>query len=309
MKKKVEKDLGIPNEWPFKEQELKALEDRRARALEEFEQKKVAKKDRGWLAEGTQAVWVGLKFEFGKDDSSAQRKRKRNWVLACLSLDHCGYRWTPECWAEQFEEITCCLSMLRLMHASIALRNCKRIEKLDDQRPAADGGDGGGAGREDGEAATAARGDCEAGRRAAAGEGGGAVGVVEVAGGGGGVGADGETAGGDCGGKAWVLGAVAGAAVAAAAVGAGFAFRSETLVYGSNLLPVMEFPKHEESREKSLLRFSNVNTRRLMIGSRVPLCTYNECRGCRFKCSAEQVPVDESDPINSAYRYRCRCHA
>ncbi|KAG6526340.1 hypothetical protein ZIOFF_016323 [Zingiber officinale] len=141
---------------------------------------------------------------------------------------------------------------------------------------------------------------------------------------------DRKAAGGDCGGKAWLLGAVAGAAVADAAAGAGFAFRlqlpasacdltdvvhraawsrSETLVYGSNLLPVMEFPKHEESREKSLLRFSNVNTRRLMIGSRVPLCTYNECRGCRFKCSAEQVPVDESDPINSAYRYRCRCHA
>ncbi|RWW71945.1 hypothetical protein BHE74_00020270 [Ensete ventricosum] len=36
-----------------------------------------------------------------------------------------------------------------------------------------------------------------------------------------------------------------------------------------------------------------------------PICTYNECRGCRFKCSAEQVPVDAGDPMNSAYRYRC----
>lgn len=43
---KVEKDPGIPNEWPFKEQELKALELRRARALEELEQKKAARKER-----------------------------------------------------------------------------------------------------------------------------------------------------------------------------------------------------------------------------------------------------------------------
>ncbi|XP_050206469.1 guanine nucleotide-binding protein-like NSN1 [Mercurialis annua] len=45
-KTKVEKDPGIPNDWPFKEQELKALEARRARAIEELEQKKVARKER-----------------------------------------------------------------------------------------------------------------------------------------------------------------------------------------------------------------------------------------------------------------------
>ncbi|MQM05004.1 hypothetical protein Taro_037805 [Colocasia esculenta] len=45
-KQKVEKDPGIPNDWPFKEQELKALETRRARALEELEQKKAARKER-----------------------------------------------------------------------------------------------------------------------------------------------------------------------------------------------------------------------------------------------------------------------
>ena len=45
-KQKVEKDPGIPNDWPFKEQELKALEARRARALEEMEQKKAARKER-----------------------------------------------------------------------------------------------------------------------------------------------------------------------------------------------------------------------------------------------------------------------
>lgn len=47
-KPKKEKDPGIPNDWPFKEQELRALEDRRARALEELEQKKAARKERVW---------------------------------------------------------------------------------------------------------------------------------------------------------------------------------------------------------------------------------------------------------------------
>ncbi|KAG0579227.1 hypothetical protein KC19_4G083300 [Ceratodon purpureus] len=45
-KPKAEKDPGIPNAWPFKEQELAALEARRARALEEIELKKAAKKER-----------------------------------------------------------------------------------------------------------------------------------------------------------------------------------------------------------------------------------------------------------------------
>ncbi|KAK1669170.1 hypothetical protein QYE76_057329 [Lolium multiflorum] len=48
--------------------------------------------------------------------------------------------------------------------------------------------------------------------------------------------------------------------------------------------------------------------RRMMIGSTAPMCTYNECRGCRFKCTAEQVPVDANDPMNSAYHYKCVCH-
>ncbi|KAK3032142.1 hypothetical protein RJ639_034967 [Escallonia herrerae] len=45
-KPKTEKDPGIPNDWPFKEQELKALEARRARAVDELEQKKAARKER-----------------------------------------------------------------------------------------------------------------------------------------------------------------------------------------------------------------------------------------------------------------------
>ncbi|KAL2319432.1 hypothetical protein Fmac_028401 [Flemingia macrophylla] len=40
-KKKVEKDLGIPNDWPVKEHEVKALEVGRAKAIEELQQKKV----------------------------------------------------------------------------------------------------------------------------------------------------------------------------------------------------------------------------------------------------------------------------
>ncbi|KAL3620524.1 Guanine nucleotide-binding protein-like nsn1 [Castilleja foliolosa] len=45
-KPKVEKDPGIPNDWPFKEQELKALEARRERAIQEIEEKKAARKER-----------------------------------------------------------------------------------------------------------------------------------------------------------------------------------------------------------------------------------------------------------------------
>jgi len=45
-KNKVKKDPGIPNNWPFKEQELKALEARRTKAIEELEQKKAERKER-----------------------------------------------------------------------------------------------------------------------------------------------------------------------------------------------------------------------------------------------------------------------
>ncbi|KAJ9548814.1 hypothetical protein OSB04_021357 [Centaurea solstitialis] len=48
--------------------------------------------------------------------------------------------------------------------------------------------------------------------------------------------------------------------------------------------------------------------RQSMIGSVIPNCTFNECRGCKYKCKAEQVPVEGNDPINSAYHYRCVCH-
>ncbi|XP_020571793.1 EPIDERMAL PATTERNING FACTOR-like protein 9 isoform X1 [Phalaenopsis equestris] len=73
--------------------------------------------------------------------------------------------------------------------------------------------------------------------------------------------------------------------------------------------------KHKKSTIQAQIRDSlrlkekrGGTERRLMIGSMAPHCTYNECRGCRFKCQAEQVPVDTNDPMNSAYRYRCVCH-
>lgn len=45
-KQKVEKDPGIPNDWPFKEQELKALEARRQREIQVLEEKKALAKER-----------------------------------------------------------------------------------------------------------------------------------------------------------------------------------------------------------------------------------------------------------------------
>ncbi|KAK9049608.1 hypothetical protein SSX86_031422 [Deinandra increscens subsp. villosa] len=45
-KPKVDKDQGPPNDWPLKEQELKALEDRRTKVVEEIEQNKAASKEK-----------------------------------------------------------------------------------------------------------------------------------------------------------------------------------------------------------------------------------------------------------------------
>ncbi|XP_044502101.1 EPIDERMAL PATTERNING FACTOR-like protein 9 isoform X2 [Mangifera indica] len=65
-------------------------------------------------------------------------------------------------------------------------------------------------------------------------------------------------------------------------------------------------PSHlKGSNEEKISR----NSRRLMIGSTAPTCTYNECRGCKYKCRAEQVPVEGNDPINSSYHYKCVCHS
>ncbi|XP_021776362.1 uncharacterized protein LOC110740193 [Chenopodium quinoa] len=50
------------------------------------------------------------------------------------------------------------------------------------------------------------------------------------------------------------------------------------------------------------------NPKGMLIGSTAPTCTYNECKGCKYRCRAEQIPVDGNDPLNSAYRYKCVCH-
>ncbi|XP_020082579.1 EPIDERMAL PATTERNING FACTOR-like protein 9 [Ananas comosus] len=60
--------------------------------------------------------------------------------------------------------------------------------------------------------------------------------------------------------------------------------------------------------QSKVWKWREKSTRRLMIGSIAPTCTYNECRGCRSKCTAEQVPVDANDPMNTAYHYKCVCH-
>ncbi|XP_031278349.1 guanine nucleotide-binding protein-like NSN1 [Pistacia vera] len=85
-KRKVEKDPGIPNDWPFKEQELKALEARRARAIEELEQKKAARKERaqkrklGLLQDGDTATAGEQDFGEGKssDYSTGFQKNRDN---------------------------------------------------------------------------------------------------------------------------------------------------------------------------------------------------------------------------------------
>ncbi|XP_010927606.1 EPIDERMAL PATTERNING FACTOR-like protein 9 [Elaeis guineensis] len=76
----------------------------------------------------------------------------------------------------------------------------------------------------------------------------------------------------------------------------------------SHSLTLKKEPQSQGSNEEGLWTWRDMSARRLMIGSTAPICTYNECRGCRFKCRAEQVPVDAGDPSNSAYHYRCICH-
>ncbi|KAI9120066.1 hypothetical protein K1719_009035 [Acacia pycnantha] len=62
--------------------------------------------------------------------------------------------------------------------------------------------------------------------------------------------------------------------------------------------------QEQQSLEARMMKISG----RKMIGSTLPTCTYNECRGCKHKCIAKQVPVEGNDPLNSPYHYRCICH-
>lgn len=81
-RKKVEKDPGIPNDWPFKEQELKALETRRARVIDEMEQKKAARKERaqkrklGVLDDDNDSKLDEIAEEKSTDDSTGFAKNR-----------------------------------------------------------------------------------------------------------------------------------------------------------------------------------------------------------------------------------------
>ncbi|XP_023753203.1 guanine nucleotide-binding protein-like NSN1 [Lactuca sativa] len=81
---KVEKDPGIPNDWPFKEQELKALEARRTKALEEIEQKKAARKERakkrklGLLEDDGDDITNLAEQVSAKEQESGERKAANN---------------------------------------------------------------------------------------------------------------------------------------------------------------------------------------------------------------------------------------
>ncbi|KAM3301530.1 EPIDERMAL PATTERNING FACTOR-like protein 9 [Capsicum chacoense] len=87
---------------------------------------------------------------------------------------------------------------------------------------------------------------------------------------------------------------------------------SLTLLQGSRIQAII--PHSQRAHQGALhyeggaKRWVKKNSRRLMIGSVAPTCTYNECRGCKYKCRAEQVPVEGNDPMNSPYHYKCVCH-
>ncbi|XP_020552592.1 EPIDERMAL PATTERNING FACTOR-like protein 9 [Sesamum indicum] len=73
-------------------------------------------------------------------------------------------------------------------------------------------------------------------------------------------------------------------------------FCTTILVRGSRVVQMAE----------TTFKFKDIS-KRLLIGSVVPICTYNECKGCKHKCTAMQVPVQGNDPVNSPYRYKCVC--
>ncbi|PWA55968.1 hypothetical protein CTI12_AA421070 [Artemisia annua] len=80
-------------------------------------------------------------------------------------------------------------------------------------------------------------------------------------------------------------------------------------VAGSRTLAQLPAQNPATQKELHLKHTSNIMMRRRkMIGSVRPSCTYNECKGCKSRCRAEQVPVEGNDPMNSAYHYRCVCH-
>jgi len=93
-RKKVEKDPGIPNEWPFKEQELKALEARRAQALQELELKKEARKERarkrklGLLEDEDIANLASAASEQGSEFAQKDAEKENAPLAVAKNHDH-----------------------------------------------------------------------------------------------------------------------------------------------------------------------------------------------------------------------------
>ncbi|XP_022847803.1 EPIDERMAL PATTERNING FACTOR-like protein 9 [Olea europaea var. sylvestris] len=89
-----------------------------------------------------------------------------------------------------------------------------------------------------------------------------------------------------------------------------YLFSATLLIQGSRIQ--MQFPHHRRGYHilpsTGELNLKDIYSRRSLIGSVAPTCTYNECKGCKYKCRAEQVPVEGNDPRNSPYHYKCVCH-
>ncbi|XP_057964345.1 EPIDERMAL PATTERNING FACTOR-like protein 9 [Malania oleifera] len=83
---------------------------------------------------------------------------------------------------------------------------------------------------------------------------------------------------------------------------------TQVLLHYHQMLPRSSTLKIDLNLQGGSRRQMSGISRRMMIGSTAPTCTYNECRGCKYKCRAEQVPVEGNDPMNSAYHYKCVCH-
>ncbi|XP_027912183.1 guanine nucleotide-binding protein-like NSN1, partial [Vigna unguiculata] len=91
---KVEKDPGIPNNWPFKEQELKVVEARRTKAIEEFEQKTAERKERacrrklGLLEEEYDSKLLEDSNKDTNDFGNAAKTRERKSKRVSLKKQH-----------------------------------------------------------------------------------------------------------------------------------------------------------------------------------------------------------------------------
>ncbi|KAL9303431.1 hypothetical protein ACSQ67_020694 [Phaseolus vulgaris] len=87
-----------------------------------------------------------------------------------------------------------------------------------------------------------------------------------------------------------------------------FTFASQLMQVNETEARVLESSERDQRIKGGNEAWRMRKSWRAMIGSTAPSCTYNECKGCKYKCRAELVPVEGNDPINSPYHYRCVCH-